>query len=195
MASQVQTLANRQNAQSSTGPRTSEGKSASASNATSHGLSSAFNVLPHESQDEFRALIDQLRGEFAPTGEHQLFLVEQMAQSRWRLARIRRLEDAVLTKMMETEEDGDTQIAAALLNGKGNSALNLLLRYAAAAERSYFKAHRELQASRVPSVERRTGIKVDQSIGRIVSAPLPIVRNKPNPNWRPEPGENLALRL
>jgi hypothetical protein len=53
MATTAQILANQQNAQKSTGPRSPEGKAASAQNAAKHGLSSAFRVLQHEDQDEF----------------------------------------------------------------------------------------------------------------------------------------------
>jgi hypothetical protein len=53
MATQAQFHANRRNAQASTGPRTPEGKAASSANATRHGLSAAFRVLPNENQEEF----------------------------------------------------------------------------------------------------------------------------------------------
>jgi hypothetical protein len=204
MPTPAQIIANTQNAQSSTGPRTPEGKRQSATNATRHGLSSTFIVLPHESQNEFTLLLDQLNLEFAPSGEHQLFLVEQMAQARWRLARVSRIEDAVLIKMMESGDqaaDGDTKIAAALLSGNGTATLSLLKRYAAAAEKSYFKSHRELHLARLETLERKAVQKIEQSIGRIVHAPPPSMRNKPDlypppsNRWRPEPGENLALRL
>jgi hypothetical protein len=53
MASIAQITANQHNASLSIGPKTPEGKAAAARNATRHGLSGAFTVLPHEDQEEF----------------------------------------------------------------------------------------------------------------------------------------------
>ncbi len=46
-----------------------------------HGLSGAFRVLANEDQSAFDRLLANLRTEFAPSTEHESFLVEQMAQS------------------------------------------------------------------------------------------------------------------
>jgi hypothetical protein len=77
MATTAQILANQQNAQKSTGPRSPEGKAASAQNAAKHGLSSAFRVLQHEDQGEFDQTLTTLRDEHNPATQHQVFLVEQ----------------------------------------------------------------------------------------------------------------------
>ncbi len=155
MATIAQITANQHNATHSTGPKTPEGKAAAARNATKHGLSGAFCVLPHEDQDEFDILLACLRDEFQPSGEHESFLVEQMAQSRWRLARARRLETALFDQMLKgfIPEDDDQRIAAKLLSG-GDRAFATIQRYATAAERSYYKAHAELRKSRQPRNER-----------------------------------------
>jgi hypothetical protein len=149
MATAAQITANQQNASHSTGPKTPEGKVAAARNSTKHGLSGAFTVLHHEDQEEFDILLACLRDEFYPGNQHESFLVEQMAQSRWRLARARRLENAMFERMLNgyIPADDDQRIAAKLLNG-GDRALATIERYAAAAERSYYKAHAELLKSR-----------------------------------------------
>lgn len=133
MATALQILANRENAQHSTGPRTDAGKSRSAANATRHGLTGGFSVLASESQAEFDQLLAAYTQEFQPSGPHQSFLVAQLAQSRWRLARIDRLETEAL-------DSGDP--------GSVPASLNLFSRYRSAAERSYHKAHRELMDAR-----------------------------------------------
>src|SRR6516165_12780987 len=100
MATPAQITANQMNATHSTGPKTPEGKAAAARNATRHGLSGAFTVLPHEDQEEFDILLACFRDEFRPANQHECFLIEQMAQSRWRLARARRLESAMFDRMV-----------------------------------------------------------------------------------------------
>jgi len=64
MATQPQILANRLNAQKSTGPRTPEGKAAVAQNALKHGLCARRDVVITESQADFdlhrSALLDEL---------------------------------------------------------------------------------------------------------------------------------------
>jgi hypothetical protein len=195
MATAAQITANQNNAAHSTGPKTPEGKTAAARNSTKHGLSGAFTVLAHEDQDEFDLLLVCLRDDFQPANEHESFLVGQMAQSRWRLSRIQRLETALFDQMLaETPgEDPDHRIAAKLLSG-GDRALATLQRYAAAAERSYYKAHTELLKSRQLRNEAKTVEDIDAAvIGRLVNAPPPRLRNEPK--FYTAPGENLALRL
>src|SRR5215472_18032799 len=145
MATTAQISANQQNATQSTGPKTPEGKAAAARNATKHGLSGAFTVLPHEDQDEFDVLLACFRDDFKPANQHESFLVEQMAQSRWRLARAQRLEAAMFEQMLSgyIPAGDDQRIASKLMSG-GDRALGTIQRYITAAERSYFKAHAEL---------------------------------------------------
>jgi hypothetical protein len=73
------------------------------------GLSGALTVLRHEDQDEFDVLLARFREEFAPANQHGSFLVEQMAQSRWRLSRAGRLETAILDRMIGSELDDDAK--------------------------------------------------------------------------------------
>src|SRR5215831_14165150 len=124
MPTEAQITANQQNALLSTGPKTPEGKAAAARNAIKHGLSGAFTVLPHEDQEEFDILLACLRDEFQPANQHESFLVEQMAQSRWRLARARRLETAMFDQMVPgyIHTDDDPPLAEQLLSG-GDRAL------------------------------------------------------------------------
>ena len=183
MATAAQIIANQTNAARSTGPKTPEGKSAAARNSTKHGLSGAFTILPHEDQEEFDILLICLRDEFRPANQHESFLVEQMAQSRWRLSRAQRLETAAFEQMLTGDEsagDPDSRIAANLLKG-GDRALATLQRYAAAAERSYYKAHAELLKSRQLRNEAKTVETIDAAVvGRLVNAPMPRLRNEPN---------------
>lgn len=53
MATEAQILANRRNAQKSTGPRTPQGKAAVSQNAVKHGLLARQDVINLESQADF----------------------------------------------------------------------------------------------------------------------------------------------
>ena len=185
MSTTAQVLANQSNAQHSTGPKSPEGKAASSQNATKHGLSGAFKVLPHENQEEFDKLIRSYVAEFQPRTQEQRFLVTQMAQSQWRLARFQRIEAAVVAKMIaeaDPGESGDDVIAGAML-AKTNNAFAALQRYAAAAERSYYRARRELE-----KLSKLDEEAAEAAIHRRIFAPLPNLAAKQNePNSAAEP--------
>jgi signal transduction histidine kinase len=150
MQNSARTRANRENAKKSTGPRTAAGKTAVAVNARQHGLSGSFNILAHEDRVEFHALLDQYRAEFKPRSADEGFLVEQMAQSRWTLARARRIESHLLDQLAGAPlkaNEPDARIAAELIARSG-AALATVQRYATTAERAYFRARRELLQAR-----------------------------------------------
>jgi hypothetical protein len=154
------------------------------------GLSGALTVLRHEDQDEFDLLLARFREEFARANQHESFLIEQMAQSRWRLSRAGRLETAILDRMIGSELDGDREIVTQLFAG-ANRALPTIQRYAAAAERSYYKAHTELLRS------RRIQNEANSTATRRNMRPAPPkLQNEPNPPAPPVQNEpNLTLRL
>jgi hypothetical protein len=173
MSTTAQVLANRQNAAHSTGPKSPEGKQTSSRNATRHGLSGIFTVLPHENAEDFNDLAARLHDEFRPSSENENFLVELMIQARCRLLRIQRLE-ALAFEQILTEPGGnsdpDGRILAAMC-GSGN-ALDKLHRYAAAAERAYYKALRELRQSRKQQKKSDTAA-AEKLIHELMNAPIP----------------------
>ncbi len=206
MATAAQTTANQANALRSTGPVTPQGKAASSRNATRHGLTASFCVLPHENADEFQELADALESEFSPTGEHETFLVREMARARWRLLRIERLE-ALAFEQALTDPAGSSDPDACLLSAisASGSALDKLERYAAAARRDYYRAHRELARTQTAQKKQKNEFAL-ASLEQYLNAPIPdswlpskrSVQNEPNSrpaNCRPQAVENLALRL
>ena len=187
MATPAQILSNRENAQHSTGPVTVQGKARSASNATKHGLSSAFTVLPNEDPDEYDEIFNGFIEEFDPAGYHETFLVHQMIQSRWRIIRIHRLERVYLEQLQVAGPTVDPdQAILDSMAAKGVDVLNAFARYTAAAERSYFKAHRELIAGRQAAAQletaearraaadaRREIAETERAINEYISYPIP----------------------
>jgi hypothetical protein len=178
MATSAQITANQHNAIRSTGPKTPEGKAAAARNATRHGLAGVFTVLPHENTEDFNDLAARLRDEFQPETENENFLVDQMIQSRCRLLRIQRLEALAFEQILTepgSNPDPDARILAATC-ASGN-ALDKLQRYAAAAERSYYKALRELRQSRAQN-QKSDAAALDNMLKEIIYAPIPGIERR-----------------
>jgi cytochrome P450 len=103
-----------------------------------------------------------------------------MVQARWRLARIRRLEVAVIARMLGSEEgDLDGMLAAALL-GKTAGPWLLLQRQAAATERCYFRAHKQLMDARKSGPQLDLAGLLLQNEPNSADWELPMPQSKPD---------------
>jgi len=164
MASAAQITANQANARRSTGPRTAEGKAASARNATSHGLSSADFVILAGQEEEFSNFIDALRNEIQPAGaiEHELFA--QHAHAAWTLRRCRRAE--VASQFHSVCKGSDPLLTADMADR-----LKRIDLYARRVERTYQRTLKELQALQT---NRLSGELLDAGIDSIAELP-PLV--------------------
>ncbi len=112
--------------------------------------STVFAIQPDESQAEYDQSLENYRRDFAPANEEEELLVLQMVQSKWKLARINRMEAALVAQMMADDPEHNTAeavLAAAMLSGKAKP-YHELQRQAAAAERAYFQALRKLRRAR-----------------------------------------------
>jgi hypothetical protein len=140
-----------------------------------------------------------MRAYHRPRDIHQRLLVDQMAKSQWLLARAQRLQTVAYDILAgaQNEADPDTAIVNAM-RATNPDIIGRLERYAANAERSFYKAHRELTRQNEANLIRMTE---KQIVERIVNAPMPnhpqcenrprSIQNEPN---RPTDAE-LALRL
>jgi len=99
-------LTNRENARKSTGPKTIEGKKASAKNALRHGLLSASPVLSTENEGAFRRHVASVREALAPVGHLEKMLAERVAVLSWRLQRVTRFETGALENEIAAAEVG-----------------------------------------------------------------------------------------
>ena len=110
-----QLAANRRNAGRSTGPRTPAGKSVSRWNALTHGALAQAVIPPalelYESRPDFESLLATLRGELVPGSALEEMLVERIATSYWRLARVLRAEAAAIAGRQESLADDQAQNA------------------------------------------------------------------------------------
>ena len=116
MATIRQMVANRANALRSTGPRTEDGKARSSLNATRHGLTGQVLVLTEEDGDAYRAHREAFFTDYRPQSPVERQWVQQMADIRWRLARIVAVENNLfsLTGHQSEFDTGNEQIDRAL---------------------------------------------------------------------------------
>ena len=85
MATERQIEANRQNALSSTGPRSDAGKARSATNAIMHGFTARRALLPGEDAEMLDTLNRLMVDKFGPHGPYEADLVATAASLIWRL--------------------------------------------------------------------------------------------------------------
>ena len=183
MATAAQIAANQANAQHSTGPRSAEGKARSAHNAATHGLTSRSLVVRDDEREEFETLLSNLSSEIQPAGEIETLTFQNLVHAAWTLRRCRRAE---------------TDLAASgpdpLLDDTAARTQDRIVRYAARAERSYYKALNTLQALQTDrALRRQNGLQPPEAA--VQNEPIPpaaslatLRRN----GWRPPDPERVA---
>src|ERR1700748_860197 len=92
MSTTAQILANRQNAELSTGPVTAPGKATVSRNATRFGLFSVANFVRPGEKDIFNEFESGYLAELAPDSPLEQTLAREIVQSAWRLRRCANLE-------------------------------------------------------------------------------------------------------
>ena len=88
MSSNAQVIANRANAQFSTGPKTAQGKARVSQNRATHCLSGRHVILPGEDAEAYDRLVLDLTLELAPRGTAEQAIVDGIAHAQWKLNRI-----------------------------------------------------------------------------------------------------------
>ena len=101
MSTEAKILANRLNAQKSTGPQTPEGKAAVSQNALKHGLSARRDVIITESQAEFDIHSKALLAELAPQGPMESILADRIVSLSWRLKRAEQIQNQTIDAIDE----------------------------------------------------------------------------------------------
>jgi hypothetical protein len=99
---------NRANSQYSTGPRTEAGKQRSSQNALRHGLTARTAVLASEDPATYEQHCRQFQNEYQPATQTETQLVQELADTSWRLKRIPILEAALFAQdCSPAREQGD----------------------------------------------------------------------------------------
>jgi len=102
MATEKQILANQQNAQHSTGPRTESGKRRSRRNAIRHGLMAETVIDALEDAADYRAFERAIKSDYSPQTAIEGQLVSRLASLLWRLRRAVIVESGLLNMQAET---------------------------------------------------------------------------------------------
>ena len=97
MASDKQIAANRQNARSSTGPRTEHGKRRSRRNAVRHGLTAETIIDVLEDPAAYKALQRAIHADYRPSTNFELELVARLVSLLWQLRRAVAIESGLST--------------------------------------------------------------------------------------------------
>jgi len=113
---------NRQNAAYSTGPVTIEGKRRASLNAMRHELTGQTVVLPSDDLAAYRETCRQFHDELKPVGLIETRAVQAIADTHWRLDRIRAMENNLFALGFEEHSasilTGDPAINSALAQAK-----------------------------------------------------------------------------
>jgi hypothetical protein len=127
--SKKQLIANRQNAQKSTGPKTAHGKAVISRNAFKHGLYADDIIIdsPYlkENKVEYDLLLSSLIDELKPIGRFQEYLVCKIANCLWRSRRAIIAETAQINRQLKNV-NADLRLDS-ILNRLRNLKTNLRL--------------------------------------------------------------------
>ena len=113
---------NSQNAQFSTGPVTEAGKAKSSLNALTFALTGRTVLLPTDDAARYQGHVYAYTDHFQPKGPEEQSLVQSLADTSWRLARIPGLEMAIFAQgsieFAEEFEDQEEPVRRALIEAQ-----------------------------------------------------------------------------
>jgi hypothetical protein len=172
MSTAAQILANRQNSQLSTGPRTEAGKAASAQNALRHGATARTVVLAWENKEEFENLQREYYERFQPDGILEVTLLEDIISAQWRMRRMELVIAAFIDRA--AAEHPSTDPIGALNDVMLSPEVAKLQRYENTFRRAFASAWKKLEALQK---ERKNSESENEAISP--RPPAPILRNEP----------------
>jgi uncharacterized protein YecA (UPF0149 family) len=109
MATEAQLVANRRNAQSSTGPKTIEGKARVSRNAAIFGLYSVGDAVRPEEEPIYHLFCEGFQQDLAPEGAMETTLAAEIVHAAWRLRRCAEAESRI-EGQAETQPGAQTSI-------------------------------------------------------------------------------------
>ena len=137
MATAAQVLANRENAQLSTGPTTVEGKAKASQNAVRHNLTARGLIVPLGLEQAFAEVEAILRDSLAPLADLQELVFKRILECAWNLERCRLAEATLFAQ-------SDDKTLDPLLDTQADPQYARIQKYARQNENSMLKWMREL---------------------------------------------------
>jgi hypothetical protein len=198
MATILQNEANRRNAKNSTGPRTEHGKAVSRFNALKTGIDAHSHVIPGEDPEVLEILTIEHYDRFQPAAPERRFLVDAMVAAEWQLRRLRKAEAQLWDIAMLDWNCREDVMPSGQAFHSGLDTFNRLHRRIDAAERSYYRALKQLLLlqSGPPAA---AGAQVRNNLASITGQPAPAgpglppaapfpAEMKPSPDQPRNPG-------
>jgi hypothetical protein len=164
LTSPLQQASNRRNAMRSTGPVTTEGKTAVRLNALKYGLRAKTLILPSEDPAEYEQLWADLESDWQPQTRTERLCLEQMATSQWLLARLALWE---------------SRCCSDILIDRRLSTLERISAQRARLERSFAGAMRDLE--RLQKNRQSQPTRPEPTVQK--PAPVPTERTYPTPAY------------
>ena len=202
MATPAQISANRINAQSSTGPRSVEGKAAASRNSLKLGLYAKSMIIPGEDPAELERLAASYHAKFEPVGPIEEELLDDIVRFAWMKRRFRTLEAEVFGSVIATlPEDTPYLLGAAMIYDSANGdTLGKIYRRLNTVQRDWDRAINDL--TRLQVIRRRAEEQAEEQ-AEVDDEPLAPPPDRvrfstpppPSAVRAPEPPVNLALRL
>ena len=100
MSTEAKIIANRRNAQKSTGPRTRAGKAAISKNAVKHSLLVSQAVISSESREDFDINRERIISDLVPESPLESMLAERIVVLSWRLNRVDRIQNQTIDALI-----------------------------------------------------------------------------------------------
>ena len=163
MATDKQLVANRANAQHSTGPRTPEGKAITRLNAVQHALTGQLTIVSPHQHDAIMALDRRLTASLGPVGEQELQVAARIVRDTWRLARAAANEDNVYA--LGLMDQANAQSANDMvLTETGAPTADVLMCDAVTNARTYFEKIRDFDRASLYEQRLKRGLVQDYKL-------------------------------
>jgi len=177
---------NRQNAAHSTGPVTIEGKRRASLNAVRHGLTGQTVVLPSDDLSAYQESCRQFHDELKPLGLLEIKAVQTIADTHWRLDRIRAMENNLFSLGFQEHSASiptdDPAINSALAQAKAVQANADVLVRLSLYEQRLNRTLREAKAELADLQEKRR----PQEQAFLNAASIRMMKHALGEPWQPE---------
>ena len=196
MATAAQCIANVQNAKSSTGPKTEEGKAKVAMNGLSHGLFAAYEHLIPTASDRVNQFVEELHEGLSIQCAAFEDIIRQYAIAKWRSELFHEMEASFFSSALADERANPESASMVELHGDG-ILLGRALRHDAEGPNVFSKLMR--YESRVSKELRRASesyqdllrfIANRNDIAKPISGPRAVNPQPPSPEAPPQTPRN-----